>query len=171
MGEKNRRIYVLLTRMPDWGSRALSLCTLAYYTHASLGLDEDLNTFYSVCLKGFRVEDISRYNRSEKGPFPCALYEIPVFDKTYYRVRKTLDSISCGKKPPRYSHLGVALGVLGVEHRFSGKRFCSQFVSEILERCGVVKLQKDSSLYMPNDFQRLPGLHLVFRGYLNHLHT
>jgi hypothetical protein len=45
-----RKIYILLTRLPNFGSKFLTLVTGFYYTHASIGLDEDMNTFYSfVC--------------------------------------------------------------------------------------------------------------------------
>ena len=58
-----RKISILLTRFPDNGSRAVSMLTRFYYTHASIGLDEDMNTFYSFVTKGFLVEKVTRYIR------------------------------------------------------------------------------------------------------------
>ena len=58
-----RKIYLLLIRFPDTGSKLIHALTGFGYTHASVGLDEDLNTFYSFVVKGFIVEDISRYNK------------------------------------------------------------------------------------------------------------
>ena len=163
------KLYILLTRMPDWGSRMLSVCSHSFYTHASVGLGEDLSTFYSMCLHGFRVEDIHRYNRSPKGPFPCALYELNVSEETYHKVKNTLNRISAGDQKPKYTRFGVFLGLLGIAHRFRGYRYCSQFVSEILEKCHAARLEKDSSLYLPQDLAHLRGMRLVFRGKLTYL--
>ncbi len=55
MGNK-RKIYILLTRLSDNASKAIGILTNSYYTHASIGLEEDLNTFYSFVTKGFKIE-------------------------------------------------------------------------------------------------------------------
>lgn len=55
------KINILLTRFPDNGSKAISFFKRSFYTHASIGLGEDLNTFYSFVWKGFLVEKVTRY--------------------------------------------------------------------------------------------------------------
>lgn len=54
--QNTRKVYVLLTRFPDNGSKTIGFYTNFYYTHASIGLDEDMDTFYSFVKKGFFVE-------------------------------------------------------------------------------------------------------------------
>lgn len=82
---KKRKIYILLTRLCDNGSKAIGFLTSSYYTHASLGLEEDLNTFYSFVTKGFMIEKISKYIRPDRDPYPCVLYEMEVSQKNMMR--------------------------------------------------------------------------------------
>ena len=46
--EAKRKLYILLTRFPGKTAIAIHALTRCYYTHASIGLEEDLNTFYSI---------------------------------------------------------------------------------------------------------------------------
>ena len=167
MSKKN--IYVLLMRMPDSISKALSLWMRFHYTHVSIGLEEDLEHFYSFGYSGFRVESVERFNRSAKGPFPCALYEIPVSEKTYDRVKKQLMSFVEKKEQLHFTLFGVALSLCKIRHKFEDHYFCSQFVSEVLHDCEVLPQHKHSSLFMPCDFSKQKELRLVFQGMLTGL--
>ena len=166
---KQRYIYVLLMRMPDTVSKALSLWMRFHYTHASIGLDEDLEHFYSFGYNGFRIESVQRFNNSDKGPFPCALYQIPGPEHTYDQVKQQLISFVERKEHLRFHLFGVALALFRIRHKFEGRYFCSQFVSEVLHECEVMPTRKHSSLFMPRDFSRQQELHLVFQGMLTGL--
>ena len=52
---KKRKLFILLTRFPNNSSVFLEFVTGFHYTHASIGLEEDRNIFYSFVLKGFIV--------------------------------------------------------------------------------------------------------------------
>lgn len=53
-----RKVYLLLTRFSDNGSKTIGALTKYYYTHASIGLEEDMNTFLQLCMQGiFGGED------------------------------------------------------------------------------------------------------------------
>lgn len=166
---KQKSIYILLMRMPDKVSKALSLWMRFHYTHVSIGLEEDLAHFYSFGYSGFRIESVERYNSSTKGPFPCALYEIPVSEKTYYQVKKHLMAFVEKKGQLRYTKLGVALSLCKIRHKFKDQYFCSQFVSEVLHDCEIIPKRKHSSLFMPCDFSKQKELRLVFQGMLTGL--
>lgn len=66
----SKKVFVLLTQFPDLGSKALRFFPGAYYSHASIGLEEDRNIFCSFVYKGFIVEVITRYLRSDS-PVIC----------------------------------------------------------------------------------------------------
>lgn len=53
-----RKLYILLTRFPDRGSKWIQVLSGCRYAHAAIGLDEDLNKFYSFKVKGFITEDV-----------------------------------------------------------------------------------------------------------------
>lgn len=159
-----RTLFVLLTQFPGADSRALRWWTRFDYSHVSLGLDEDMNTFYSFVVKGFIVEDISRYNKPGRTPFPCELYSLEVSEETYQAVRGTLLTFIRKKPQLRYTRLGLILTLIRIPWRLKDRYICSQFVAETLQRCTSARLKKPSTLYLPKDFSRFRELKMVFKG-------
>lgn len=161
---EKRKLFILLTQFPGLDSKALRCWTHFPYTHASIGLDEDLNTFYSFVVKGFIVEDISRYNKPGRTPFPCALYELEVSPAVYQKAKQMLQKFVSNRANLRYSYLGLLLSLIRIPSRWKGRYFCSHFVAELLQRCNATRLKKRSTLYLPKDFQKMNGLKMVFQG-------
>lgn len=165
----SRKLLLLLTRFPGAGSRAVGLLTWSYYTHASIGLEEDPNTFYSFVCKGFIVEKINRYLKPDRPPFPCTLYELEVSEETYQEVKRLLQHFVEQKDELHYSRLGVALSILRIPYRRKGCYFCSQFVAEVLWRSRAAQLKKSSALYLPRDLHQIHGIKIRFCGNLLHM--
>lgn len=161
-----RKLYILLTRFPDNGSKAIQAMTGFYYTHASIGLEEDMNIFYSFVTKGFIVEEIPRYLRPDRAPFPCQIYELKVSEKVYNSVKKILSSYIERKSHLRYTKLGLVFCLLRIPYKKKHHYFCSQFVADVLKQAKATRLQKSSALYLPGDFKNLPGIRLHFQGNL-----
>lgn len=159
-----RKLFILLTRFPGLDAKALTCYTRFPYSHASVGLDEDMNTFYSFVVKGFIVEDIARYCKPGRDPFPCALYELEVSQAVYDRVKEMLQSFVARKSSLRYSYIGLLLSLIHIPSRWKGRYFCSQFVAEVLQRCKAAHLKKSSTLYLPKDLHHLRDLKMVFQG-------
>lgn len=167
MKQKNKKkVYVLLTRFPDTGSKWIQALTGSFYTHASIGLEEDMNTFYSFVTKGFIVEDIKRYVKPDKDPFPCQVYELEVPEKIYEAVKKFIHKFMEKKHEKFYTKLGLVFSLLKIPVKRKNGYFCSQFVAEVLKRTEAAKLKKFTVLYMPGDFKKLKELRLVFEGNL-----
>lgn len=167
MKQKNKKkVYVLLTRFPDTGSKWIQAMTGFFYTHASIGLEEDMNTFYSFVTKGFIVEDIHRYIKPDRDPFPCQVYELEVSEKVYIAVKRVLQYYVRRKQKLAYTKLGVVLSLLRIPFKRKHKYICSQFVAEVLKRAKAVKLKKFTVLYLPGDFKKLSEMKLVFEGNL-----
>lgn len=165
--ESKKRIYILLTRFPDNGSKMISFLTNSFYTHASIGLEEDLNTFYSFVTKGFMVEKITKYVRPDREPYPCQLYEMTVSEKTYEAIKNMINGFVTKKELYHYAKLG-AFFALVLHIPFLQKRhyFCSQFVAEVLEKTNAVHLEKNSALCFPADLAKLPNKKMIFQGNL-----
>lgn len=166
-----RKIYLLLIRFPDTGSKLIHALTGFGYTHASVGLDEDLNTFYSFVVKGFIVEKIDRYVKPNRTPFPCRLYELEVSQRVYDRVKAIVRTFEIHQNELEYSRMGVLMGLCHIPYKKRFKYFCSQFVAEVLQLSCAVTLQRDSNLYFPDDLRRLPGMKLDYQGNLRGLLT
>lgn len=162
-----RKLFVLLTQFPGFNSKALRWWTGFPYSHVSLGLDEDMNTFYSFVVKGFIVEDISRYNKPGRQPFPCELYALEVSEGTYLAVKKNMETFVSKRSTLAYTRLGLILTLINIPWRLKNQYICSHFVAQILQRCAAVRLKKDSTLYLPGDFPRLRELTMIFKGDLH----
>lgn len=161
---RKRKLFVLLTQFPGFDSKALRWWTGFPYSHVSLGLDEDMNTFYSFVVKGFIVEDISRYNKPDRRPFPCELYALEVSEGTYQAVKKTMLTFAGNRSKLAYTRLGLILTLGNIPWRLKNRYICSQFVAQTLQRCAGARLIKDSTLYLPQDFPGLKGLQMIFKG-------
>lgn len=164
MSIKNRRIYILLTGFRDTGSKLLRAFTGCRYTHASIGLEEDMNTFYSFVYKGFIVEKAVRYLKPDTKPYRCSLYELKVTEKVYNAVKKVIAGFMSIKGRLSYSRLGVAMCLFRIPYKKNFSYFCSQFVAETLRLAKAAKLCRDSSLYFPEDLPDISGLKLLFSG-------
>lgn len=160
----SRKIFVLLTQFPGFDSKALRWWTQFPYSHVSLGLDEDMNTFYSFVVKGFIVEDIARYNKPGRMPFPCELYALEVSEGTYQAVKRNILTFVNNRSQLSYTRMGLILTLANIPWKLKNRYICSQFVAQMLQRCTAAKLCKDSTLYLPEDFHRLKGLRMIFRG-------
>ena len=159
-----RKIFVLLTQFPGIDSQALRWWTRCSYSHASIGLDEDMNTFYSFVTKGFIVEDITRYNRPGRKPFPCELYAMEVSEETYQAVRKNIETFVRNRASLRYTKVGLILSLAHIPWKIRNGYICSYFVAEILHRWTAARLKKHSTLCLPKYFSRSRDLRMVFKG-------
>ena len=164
---ETNKITILLIRYPDPMATFMTRWTGFRYTHATIGLGEDLNTFYSFVHKGFIVEKVTRYLKPGRDPFPCALYEIAVPPSIYRRIKKLLRGYAARKQQLHYTQLGLVLSLmLRIPYRRRDHYFCSQFVAEVLQRGHAAHLPRKSMLYFPKDFPKLKETTLVFTGNL-----
>ena len=164
---KRRKLYLLLTKFPDNGSKVIEALRGCHYPHASIGLEEDLNTFYSFVTKGFIIESVTRYVKPDREPFPCQVYELEVSDNVYRRIKDILEYFIEFREILHYTKLGVVLSLFHIPYRRDKFGFfCTQFVAFILEASGAVKLEKKNNHYFSDDLKRLPGMKLNFQGNL-----
>ena len=63
-----------------------------------------------------------------------------------------------------FNTLGLILCGLHIRWQRRHHYFCSQFVSEVLEKSGAMELPKHSTLMHPNDYTRLEQLRGVYEG-------
>ena len=169
-----KTLYIFLTRSGTLLSNLVYHITGAKYTHVSLAFDEDLNTLYSSTRKNgytmFPAGPSKEY--LNKGVFrlrdnaPCALYALEVSDEAYARARRRAEHMMAQGELYRFNTLGLILCALHIRWQRRRHYFCSQFVSEVLEKSGALALPKDSTLMHPNDYTQLPQLKCLYKGRL-----
>lgn len=160
-------IYVLLTKFTDTASKAIRGLTRSTYTHASIGIDENCEEFYSFVTNGFRKEQFNRFSKTRRQETACCLYKIHVSEEIYDEICIILKKHESKANYYKYSKLGVALCLLHIGHKIRHRYFCSQFVAEILQMSDVIQAKKSSSLYLPDDFMKMKELDLCYCGNLD----
>lgn len=159
-----KKIYIMLTQYPGIDAKALRLYSRFPYTHASVGLEEDMDTFYTFNHKGFMVESITRYDKPGRDSFLCAVYELKVPVEVYDRIKDVVLNFKERKAEWKYSRAGIFFSLLQIPYKKDKHYFCSQFVAEVLQKCEAVKLRKRSHLYLPKDFSKHKELKKIFMG-------
>ena len=164
MPRRCKKVYILMIRYPGAMADFMVRYTRFEYTHITIGLEEDPNTFYSFNKKGFFVEKITRYLKPGREPFPCVLFEIDVSKKAYRRVKKLLQAYTARKKFLHYTNRSLVTCFLGIPWKIPDHYFCSEFVAEVIQRSGIAFLPKHCSLCLPHHISRLEELKLIFTG-------
>ncbi len=150
-GERTRRVYILLSRHYDLFSTFIYFVSLGGYTHVSVGLEDDPQTYYSFNSKGFRVEKPEEWRKRRVG---MRQYEVMVTEEEYRFIKEWISSFKLKKTVLKYSKIGVALCIMKVPHKFRNKYFCSQFVTELLKRAGIIAGHRACSTYLPSNLNR-----------------
>lgn len=169
-----KTIYILLTRSGTLLSKLVYSVTGANYTHASLAFDEDLSCLYSSTRKNGYTMFPAGPSREylDRGVFrlrpeaPCALYALEVSEEAYIRARRRANHMMAHGKLYRFNVLGLVLCAMHIRWQRRRHYFCSQFVSDVLEKSGALELPKDSTLMHPNDYTQLPQLKCLYKGRL-----
>lgn len=147
-----KKVSILLTEYSDHFSRLIYYITGRGYTHVSLGLEEDDDRFYSFNFKGFCVETTEKHRR--RGVKKSVCYRIDVTDESYRKLKDTVQFFEQNCRDYHYTRAGVLFAVLHMPFQRDKHYFCSQFVAELLDDSGAIKLGKAAGLYLPN---QMPG--------------
>ncbi len=155
-----KKVTVLLTRYSDWISNFVYHIAGHGYTHASLGLEDEPGVYYNFNYKGFCVETLEKHRR--RGVEKSMSCEVEVSDEAYQRMQEQIEQFKKRRAELNYTRIGVAFCLMHLPFRWKGHYFCSQFVAELLQVTGAVKMKKRAELYLPN--QLFAELTQVSRG-------
>ena len=140
-------VSIFMTKYDDILSNVVYWISGCGYTHVAVAFDNESQNFYTFNYKGFRREHPFQRKR-RYGKSIC--YKIEVPRDQYIRLRDIIIYMENSQVEWKYSLFGVVLCILGIKHRIRNSYFCSQFVAELLQRSGIMKWKKHSSLYLPN---------------------
>ncbi len=152
-----RHICILLTKYSDWISTVVYHIGGRGFTHSSISLEEDPDTFYSFNFRGFAVESVEKHRR--RGVKNSRCIRLQVSDAVYAHIRERLREMLAHRTEYHYTRLGVLFCVLRLPFRWRKHYFCSQFVAELLRDSGAAPLRRAPCRYLPNQFAiELPAL-------------
>ena len=173
--EKQRKIYVLLSRTHTLPAKLIRLFTGEPYSHTSIALDIELKQLYSFARKhvhnpfdcGFIEEDIETGIFGLDKNVYCSVYEVLVTEEQYQIIKQEIDIFIKNKKIYKYNYTGL-VGIMFGKNVEDGKHFlCSQFVSHIFYKSGIRLFAKENGLIRPYDFHIRLKDKRIYKGKLS----
>lgn len=149
--EKKYEISILLTQYQDILSKFVHYLIDRKYTHASIGLNESEDTYYSFTIKGFRREHPKRHKDKIK---KSVCYKIRVTQKQYRKIADSINRFQDNRHFWKYNLPGIFLCKMRIPHRMKWRYFCSQFVTELLQKAEVLERKASPSLFSPSKLER-----------------
>ncbi len=137
---RDRTVFSNITYLADGGG----------FTHASLGLSEEAEFYYSFNFKGLKKE----YRTSmKKRPREMQRFIVAVPDEAGDKLHGMIAEMEAQKEKYQYAKLGVSLRLLNLpnENPKEDEYYCSQFVAAVLKESGCVDIQKNPADCTPND--------------------
>ena len=149
-----RHINIMMSRHFDLISQCVYYMTGKGYTHVSIGLEEDEDTFYSFNGLGFRIEKPIKWKEKDKRII-TEIYRLKVDEVTYLKVKKYIEEIKENQQCYKYSFLGLIMSILHIPYERKHRYFCSQFVAEVLRKSSILDKSVKPSMFLPNSFRNL----------------
>lgn len=174
-GEKQKYIYVLLSRTYTVPARLIRLFTRKPYSHTSVALDMELGELYSFGRKGlhnpfnngFIIEHLDSGIFGTDKNITCSVYAVPVTEEQYEIICHEIDYFVEYKDNFRYNNIGLVSTLFGKNIDDGKHFFCSQFVSHIFYRSGQKLFAKADGLIRPYDFHLRLKDNRIYKGKLS----
>lgn len=175
---EKRYIYLVFSKTGTLLSRLITIATDSKYAHSSISLDEDFTRMYSFGRKnpnnplsaGFVEENIYDGVFKKFIDSKCLIYRIQVTEEQYNLIKSEVNEFLKYKDKYRYNLLGLLGVLINRPLKRDNYYFCSQFVSEILMKSRVFKLNKNPRLIKPCDLLYIDNVEIVYEGYINELY-
>lgn len=154
---RKRHIYVIFSHSGTMPSRVIKKFTKYEYSHVSISLEDCPYEFYSFARKelnpligGFVVENSNTKVFQKFKNVKCKIYEIEVSEKRYEKIKRVLNRYLKRKEEYKYNFLGLLSPILHIKLAgCKNRKFCSQFVAEVLEKGSVIDLDIDPDYVTP----------------------
>ena len=169
-----KTIYLVVSNTGTFPSKIIQFFTKDKYTHISISLKEDLTEMYSFGRRylylplpgGFVREnrELGVYKRFKDTISKVISFEVS--DTIYDWLQDKLHNMYDEKKKYSYNLIGLFFAKFGVRKKRENHYYCSEFVQEILEECGIGNWDH-SSIVRPMDFLSIKGGETCFEGLLS----
>lgn len=171
-------LFIILSQTGTRVAQMIKKVTRKPYNHASIAVDLTLEEMYSFCRTyrylllpaTFNQEIVGKGTLGQFLTIPCEIYAIPVSQDVKDDFLQYLNHFKACRKQYSYNVLGLWTTFFHIRWTRRNKLHCSEFVARMLDRCGI-QLEKQPSLYTPDDLRYLPGAFLVYRGELNRFYA
>ena len=166
-----KNLFLFVSSTKTRVSKTVKFLTHSKTTHSALCLNGKFDHMYSFGRKtlkpfpaGFVHEDIRKNMLKVQNSCYCEVYRLVISDSAYENLLKEIEKYESEMDKYKYALLGAWLCLLRIKKTFKYKRFCSQFVANLLHDGAGIELPYHTSLMRPKDFLKLPDLERVFAG-------
>lgn len=151
LGLKNNNFYkpvfIVLSNTNTIFGKAIKTVTKEPFNHSGISFNTKLNEIYSFNRSGFIIDNIN-YNKT-KDRFKYALYMYLAPMEEYLTMVDALKSILKYGDKFSYNIRGLFDNLIGKSTEYDYKKFCSEFVAEIVKAGNPNLLKKPKNLYTP----------------------
>lgn len=168
-----KKIYIVLTHTGTILSRVTRILTKNKYTHASIALDENLDTLcsfgrlnpYNPFVGGFVYEGINFGTFKRFKNTRTIIYSFEVTNKEYDKLVKNIQRISNDRLKYKFNILGLLCALFRIRWIRKNKFYCSEFVRYLLETSNI-RNKEVATVMRPEDFRKLNNLNIEYTGLL-----
>lgn len=167
---KFQPVYVLLTFTGTWTAKVIDWWTKDGWTHSAFSFDETMTDMWSFTDRGFTHENINTDVYAKvKDHCKYSVYAVMIPTETKAILREMLGIMEAQRERFRYNLKGIFAFVF----KWSGDngdnaKFCSQFVTELLQMIDPEIINANPSTVKPSDFTRNKQLVHITHGVLSH---
>lgn len=166
-------VYLLLSYGHTTLGKIIKKFTKDTYTHISLTFDDKLEDMYSFDKNGFSnetIKDPKTYSKIDD--YKYSLYATFVNQDEKNLMLKFINKFKENAKNYKYNNIGLIKNFFGKEcDENENKKFCSQFVAEILRAGKKDILTKDPSLYRPYEMRKIKNFFFIQKGFLKNYNS
>lgn len=174
-----KKVYIMLTQVGTLVSKSIKLYTKAKYNHASIGIDPNLQVFYSFARRlrffplvgGFVTELVNEGMFKYYPETECAMYGLKVSDAEYKKVCSILNLYLKNPQKYHYNLLALLGNFINKPISFNNRCTCSEFVAKILDEARIYRFSKPLPLVRPDDINNIARLELIYEGKMTALNT
>lgn len=169
-----KKIYIVLTHTGTALSRIIKYYTKDEFSHVSIALDADLEEMYSFG----RLHPYNPFWGSfvheciNKGTFKrfkntrAEVHSMFVIDEQYEKAQKVIAYFNNNKQKYRFNFIGLACVSIHKKIKRKNTFYCAEFVRHILKVSGVTEVNELPEIIRPEDFKKLNGIMLEYKGLL-----
>ena len=170
----DQKIYLVLSHSGTRISKFFSVTTNFVYSHVSISLDREMTQLYSFGRRNMYIPFISGLVREciNEGVYrvhqntPCLVFEMVVTQDEYIKLQEVMIDFLSECKEYKYNIMGLPLLYLKIPYKRKKHFTCSQFVACVLDKAEILEMDKDYSVYRPEDFYEIPEKNLIYSGVL-----
>jgi len=171
-----KEIFIFTSSTKTKVSKMVAVLTKSKTTHTALCLNGKFDKMYTFGRKtlrpfpaGFVYENIRTNILKVQEKCYCQVFKMKITDGEYEGILKVIERYEQEKEKYRYALLGAWMCLFRIRKEFKYKRFCSQFVANLIGDGGGIKLPYVPSLMRPKDFLKIKDVERVYIGTIKEL--